>query len=314
MLIGLDIGYGYTKAVTAHQTVVFPSAVGTAEEVHFAFHAAPEPFHFQGLDYFVGKPAIRQSRVLFSDVADASWIETDAYLVLAAYALHLLGSPEPAQVTLVTGLPLAQATPAAKSRVIERLRVLADKVTVVPQAFGALFDTLLDDAGRLRPERSSLTEGRIGVVDFGYYTTDFAVVDALEEVSEASGSINLGVRAVHQAFARAIDEKYHRSVDLLTFERVLDTGHLWVYDQLKPVQALLDKARAAVAAGLEARLRSAWGGGTELQAVLLAGGGVRLFGDTLRPLFPHLIILEQAVLANARGFYKRGLLQARRGA
>ena len=35
MIVGMDIGYGYTKAVGRDRQVVFPSVVGKAERVRY---------------------------------------------------------------------------------------------------------------------------------------------------------------------------------------------------------------------------------------------------------------------------------------
>jgi hypothetical protein len=67
--IGLDVGYGYTKATDGSKTIVFPSVVSPPVEMRFdpLLDHASESLNqlsvtFEGKHYFLGEMALRQGR------------------------------------------------------------------------------------------------------------------------------------------------------------------------------------------------------------------------------------------------------------
>jgi len=112
MIIGLDIGYGYTKAVSGDRRVVFPSVVGKAERIRYEADLNPHLSEGRPLggahhlgngaialitedgDHFVGELALLQSRVQWT-LLDRSRVEDPSarLLFLAALSELVGGSP-----------------------------------------------------------------------------------------------------------------------------------------------------------------------------------------------------------------------------
>jgi plasmid segregation protein ParM len=190
-IIGLDIGYGYTKAVRSTAEVVFPSVVGQAERIRYESDLISENgrgIHLVTPDgeRFVGGLALLQSRIKWTP-QDRGRVTSRTMVTLAQAAFSELGVS--GEVALVTGLPVEwygdreALTEQLKGRhVIRRCGggcpvVNVSQVLVVPQPFGSLFALILDKDGKLINE--DLARGRVGVIDVGMHTTDFVLVDPL---------------------------------------------------------------------------------------------------------------------------------------
>jgi plasmid segregation protein ParM len=112
MIVGMDIGYGYTKAVGGDRQVVFPSVVGKAERIRYdadlGRHLGEESHssgghHLGGEialitedgDHFVGELALLQSRVQWT-LLDRSRVEDpSARLLFLAALSELVGDSPP---------------------------------------------------------------------------------------------------------------------------------------------------------------------------------------------------------------------------
>jgi Actin like proteins N terminal domain len=91
MIIGLDVGFGYTKSVTAAGSDVFPSVIGEWTpgafrlDVGLGDSRSPhgiEAVEFQGRGYLVGDRALRVAHRRFVGLSRA-WMEEPAYWALA---------------------------------------------------------------------------------------------------------------------------------------------------------------------------------------------------------------------------------------
>ena len=95
MIVGLDVGFGYTKRVTAVGTDVFPSVVGEWRPGGFQLGAglegAGQPDGIEGVTvdgrgYAVGERALRLAHRRFVGLS-RQWMDSVAFRVLALTAL-----------------------------------------------------------------------------------------------------------------------------------------------------------------------------------------------------------------------------------
>ena len=118
MIIGVDIGYGYTKAVGRDRQVVFPSVVGKAERVRYESDlqqlgtrgnggrpgSAEIALITEEGDRFIGELALLQSRVQWT-LLDRSRVEDPSARLLFLAALTEVAvdwpppQPSPVQTT-----------------------------------------------------------------------------------------------------------------------------------------------------------------------------------------------------------------------
>ena len=163
-ILAADIGFGYTKATDGRLFQVFKSIVGEANPIQFAEALLPsqaaQPRHFAigGEDVFVGELAETQSRGRGFTLDHAQFMTKYAKVLglaaLAPYVEH--GDP----VRLVTGLPVSffrkykdalttllqqrhTVTVVQANGTREDKTIYIEKVRVVPQPFGSLFNLSL---------------------------------------------------------------------------------------------------------------------------------------------------------------------------
>ena len=103
MIVGIDIGYGYTKAVGPGRQVVFPSVVGKAERVRYESDLRQLGANGRGSeialiteegDRFVGDLALLQSRVQWT-LLDRSRVEDPSARLLFLAALTEVADGRP---------------------------------------------------------------------------------------------------------------------------------------------------------------------------------------------------------------------------
>jgi len=171
-----------------------------------------QPDHVQ-----VGEGAVTQSRFI-RPREDRDWIEGQEWYNLFLATVTGLTAAKQVELYIVTGLPVAFYSD--RETLIERL--LGDhrcqreekyaqkfEVThcrVIPQPFGALLSTTLDDSGRIT--NNALATGAVGVIDIGGKTTNLLSVNRLSEISRETASVNVGAWDVVRAVSSWLDDNY----------------------------------------------------------------------------------------------------------
>lgn len=329
-VLAIDIGYGYTKALTPGQPPwVCLSAVGPAVDVRFEgdIGGDSQELTVKVSDrwYFVGRRALQQSPHARQTLAvtKVGGVEQKAQFYAAAGELVKTSAEE---IAVVTGLPVADYTHERRARlkkmllghhVIERPRKWdrefdVTDVYVLPQGMGALYALALDRRGRLANTNRDLFHGLVGIVDIGWLTTNLILVEDLRYVEKGSNSVTAGIGEVLRGVGKDLKQAYDLewTLQLGRLDQAVRKGWVDVYGERMDISHfvkphLRDVAEAVVAA---AQSLPGWGAGAGLQAVILTGGGSRLLGDYLRAAYPHARISgEQPELDNVGGYLRAGL-------
>ncbi len=323
MIVGVDIGYGYTKAACAEREVVFPSVVGKAERIRYQVDLEAQDGGIAILteegDRFVGDLALLQSRVRWT-LLDRSRVQDPSARLLFLSALSELIGPEAEgeRFNVVTGLPVQWY--ADRDKVVEQLsgrhvvrrvngrqwvqKLTVDEVLVVPQPFGSLFNVILDAEGALVDE--ALARGRLGIIDVGTYTTDYVLVDALRYVEKGSGSISTAMSRAYQLIGRSILDSFGLDLKLHEVDRAVQQGRVTVFGETRVIDWLVEPALDAVVEEVLAQAGTLWGDGRDLSAILVTGGGALALGERIGRRYGHARTLDDAPLANVRGFERYG--------
>jgi len=317
---GLDIGYGYTKAVSGEKNTIFPSVIGDAPEIAYHSDLVSSRGHctkytVDSKSWFVGDDALLQSKQQVSPFARER-VDSETLDVLLCAALNALGVGSGEQVVLVTGLPVSWYTdrPRLAKRLLGHKLFQVDgewrhfhvhDVAVVPQPFGAFFRSILGPAGHI--VNSLLARGRVAVVDVGMYTTDYALSDGLTYVEKGSGSIPLAMSSVYDLMAREIKQQWGLEMSPHQVDRACRSGEIRIRGQSHAVQQLLESALDQVWDSLQGKAFELWGDGLDLDAVVVAGGGAAYFGSRLEAMYPQVTRANgngDPGLANCEGFYR----------
>ncbi|MGB9866544.1 MAG: hypothetical protein ACPLPR_01350 [Bacillota bacterium] len=334
--IAIDLGHGYVKGLSdTGRTLLMPSVVGDGYE-----HRVVDTFGISqgrreyevvvdGRRYFVGKLAVAESWNA-TRAFDESRVCHHFTAVLYGAATVLLAHDRPGALHVAAGLPfelyktqkgeLLQMLSTMRADVevcgAGRRKVYFDRVTVVPQAVGAFYSAVLDERGRASDLGQSLLRegGLAAVVDCGYKTTDFLLVDlgSLDIIESGCGTVNMAMSDVVSAVQHRVQEIVGDVVDVLQVEQAMERGKLWFRGREYRLGELCEESAEVLAEAVAERLRMTWKDrGKYLRVLFLAGGGAKVLEGALsRRQFP-VQLLPDAQFANARGFLN---LAARREA
>lgn len=328
--MAVDVGFGRVKALGDNgRTANFPAVVAGFKPLTFASgmeSGQSLAIEYQGRSWWIGEAALRQSSSVRMTTDRSRTTNEEGMALLAAGMALIAGNPQEL-ANLVIGLPVRFFTGMKEeysklardvhkinilspggAQVKERRVVIVEGIKVLPQPFGTLFDCILDDTGSLRDK--ALAGGRVGVIDIGFNTLDLARADALEYNNPQSDSFSgQGLFSAFQELSREIYRALEIELPPEKLEPVVKSREIVLAGKRHDISELTDRAFSAAAEGILSRIRSLWPDRDRLMfdAILITGGGGALLG---RYLIPYLgapaRIVEDAVMANCRGFLKFG--------
>jgi plasmid segregation protein ParM len=321
--IGIDVGYGFVKATDGEREFVFPSVVGLGQDLCFRSELAVRNRPLDNLmitvdnrDYFVGDLAIRQSEIA-SRSLDANRAEDRNVKVLMLTGLNLYTQWENETFNVVTGLPTSYFT-AYRDAWVTGLRgshtiklsvsgqkqektLGIERIRILPQPLGTLFDRALDQSGNVDDE--DLASLAVGVVDIGFKTTDFAVGDQLEFIDHLSGSTPTGLSNAYGLLADWLRTEFKVDKEQYALDRIVERGEIRIAGKVFDISRMRKEIFERVAHKIITELDSLWDY-RSLDAILFTGGGSQALAEWLLPEFKNAVLVDNPQLANARGFMK----------
>ncbi|MBL8161306.1 MAG: ParM/StbA family protein [Anaerolineae bacterium] len=322
--MGLDIGYGVVKAVTADQVVMFPSVMGHAREIKFQQediakrHPGDQITDDSG-DWFVGDLALAQLPPgellrLRGRTANESTMGNVFRLRLAKVAIGKLmqgmWNRDIVHIRVATGLPTDHLRDAAelKASLLGQHVIKTDTadmvanvtdVMVMPQPYGTIYSATLTEAGEINRQH---THRRTGVCDVGTYTVDLALDDEGEFVDSESGSVESGVYTAQERIAAALERDYREKMPFKIVEEVLRTGIFHANGQLVDYSGIVEEGLAPLRSATLNLMSEKWQRGTTVDVIYLSGGGAELVVKEVGEAYPQTQLVTGAQLANARGY------------
>lgn len=320
-ILGLDIGYSNLKLAYGAvgqipKDLMIPSGAAPERSLPHGIRMAGEGIkvEVEGEPWCIGLPHGRfdqSSRSLHENYS-----ESGAYKALFHGALRL--TPTTRIDKLVTGLPVAQWQDVGfRQQLVQRLQgqhtvapeetVDIEKVEVIPQPLGAYLDRLWQaDA-----DAKVLSEGRVLIVDPGFYSVDWIVIEAGALRKSGSGSSLDAMSVLIREAATEIDREQKGQVSLSTIEDALrrNRREIFLYGRPLILTPYLETAARRVSFqaldALHESLRREQG---SIDVVILAGGGAQLYQEAVRTAFgqSRIMMSEAPTCANARGFFYFG--------
>lgn len=329
--VGLDIGFGVTKALMAGAPpVLFPSLYGAAREARFRPEELSQRYPGMQLsddagDWFLGDLALKHNAP--GELVELRGRSVDSDVVRARLAKAALGcllgsragrAGDVLQVRIATGLPVGHMRNAAalKAALMGRHRVQTDaadfiadviEVAVMPQPYGTVYALQLTPDGAVNPCH---TARRIGVIDVGTYTVDLACDDAGEFVDSLSDTQAGGVHIALERLSELIEARDNEKPDRARLEHVLRTGCDLAYGREVDMRADVQREMQPVINVALTLARRKWERGASLEAIFCTGGGAPLVFDDLQAEYEHAQLVPDSQLANARGYLAYGALTA----
>ena len=333
-IMGLDVGYGNTKAVYSNESgvehnLILPSVAHEILDLdHYKDMAATGKtdqvlIEAEGRHFVVGPSASVFGRTLHDN-----YILTPQYRALVAGALHTafaeIGDATDTLEAVVVGLPvysysrlidalreqmlkpfLVPTPPALRGRFGPSITVQARAVKVMPQPVGAVTDW------RSRMATPIGAQDIVTVCDPGYKTFDWFSMRGSVVVPELSGAFDGGVSELLKDVSVAITREHPNALlDIQTIEEGLERHTLTMVGigriDFEPFRPIIGKGARVMARRMADMLqRVQQEKKTRIDHLVLAGGGAEFFEASVREVFSGfpLTVLPRPVLSNARGFW-----------
>ncbi len=328
IMAGVDVGFGFTKASSGEESVLFKSIVGEAQPRNLG----EEFFSGDGVNgvhltldersYFVGDLAESESRVRQFTLDQAQMV-AHQFKILALSALSsIMTSRVP--VNVITGLPVGYYLE-FKDRLAEGLKgdhnlvlhsrgqvtettLAVNRVKVIPQPYGSLVDYLFRDDGTLL--RQDVARQKIGVVDIGFKTTDFTVCRGLKHSERGSRTTDTGMAKAFQFVAEALHEMSGVNVEIYRLFEAVREGSIKIRGVEYDISKVKDEVFSRLAAAVVNEMERVWVDDWDLDLVLLAGGGGEALFEYIKPMVRGQVDLLQTRddprMANVSGYVKYG--------
>ncbi len=144
------------------------------------------------------------------------------------------------------------------------------------------------------------TEGVIAVVDVGFWSTNLYVVQN-GIIHDASATIPTGIRIAVNALQRQIKETHGGRVGIFEADELLYNPQIIRGGVSVDINALVSNAQELMITSLISKLM-VWAN-IEFAQVLLTGGGAML-SRNLKQMYSSLVVVDDPITANVRGFAK----------
>ena len=332
-ILALDMGRGYTKALTSTGgRALFSSTIAPAESGRYESGLGSDDLievDVDGVSYWVGRKAEVHSTTTMQTLDSARNGSLEEKVLFYAAASQAIKTTE-ADVAIVTGLPLTDYTKENRARLRAllvgahdikakgkpRRKFAVGKVLIVPQGVGALYALVLDRNGEVTDP--TLADARVGLIDVGRYTVNFALFDSLQYVEASSDTIPHGMHEVLTRVAKDLKTQYGLDwTDRLTeVDRAVRARSVTVKGVVYGISDIVDAHVVPLADSIVSHARglSLWrAGGAELRSVVVAGGGSGELMPYVVKAFSHARVAEgDPQLANVTGYLRVGLLRFRR--
>jgi len=332
-LLGIDIGFGFTKATDGNDMVVFKSIYGEASDTQFwadfTRSSLNDYFHvaIDGRSYFIGDLAEKQSTVrhftLNQEQMIASFIKILALTVVGIFQKK--DAPVGGPVSVVSGLPIGYYKQNRErfSRILAGQHsisyhlpdgelttkdVYIDKVRLLPQPMGSILNLLMDDSGRIT--NTELAAQKIGVVDIGFRTTDFTILDNLRYIDRGSRTFDVGISNAFNVIADRLREKCGVAIELYRLYKAVDAGSIKIRGQEFNFTKIRDQVFRQLAVKIANDIEQLWADDWDIDTILLTGGGSVELAEHLKPLVTGNVLPvargADARLNNVQGYVKYG--------
>ena len=332
-VLGIDIGFGFTKATNGKETMIFKSIFGDAAEIQFwadfGESASTDHIHvtIDGKSYFVGDLAEQQSSVL-NFTLDQERLIADYVRILALTVAGLFfnnSNPINVPINVVSGLPIGyfkqnherfneiltghhRVTYHSHNGNQNTREIYINKVRMLPQPLGSILNQLMDDEGKITNEE--LATQKVGVVDIGFRTTDFTILDNLRYIDRGSRTADTGISKGVSVISNKLREKCGVSVELYRLYKAAEEGTIKMRGHGFSFEKIRDQVYSQLASTIANDLDRLWADDWDIDTIILTGGGCRELAKYLHPLITGNVIPVDSNtdprLNNVLGYAKYG--------
>jgi hypothetical protein len=323
LVVGVDVGYGVTKAVYEDQAVKFPSVAAYARPLKFqqdeisAKH--PGEWMTEGSEeWFVGDLAIQQTKAAEqiqlqgrdgNEEANMQFRLRMVKVALAKLFPHYRNN-EMVRIILATGLPVDHMSDAAAMKkafagqfnidtTTANFTAVVEEVIVMPQPYGTIYSYMFTPEGTENPQHNIK---RIAVADFGRFTVDLAYDDNGDYIDPKSGSRDSGMYMVEQSVSDAYMLKYGVRPSYRDVQEIIEKGSVTVSGETVSFVPEQAEALRAMRNSALALMGQKWDKGLEIHRILVAGGGASSAIESVKKAYRQAVLVPNAQISNAIGY------------
>jgi len=332
-VLGIDIGFGFTKATNGKDTLIFKSLFGDAADIQFwadfGDDTPTDHIHvtIDGKSYFIGDLAEQQSSVLHFTL-DQEKLITEFVRILSLTVAGMFqqkGASINVPINVVSGLPIGYFKQnherfdelltghhtivyhSHDGREITK-EIYINKIRMLPQPMGSILNLLMNEKGKIVDRE--LANQKVGVVDIGFRTTDFIILDRLRYIDRGSRTIDSGISKGFSFIANKLREKAGVSVELYRLYRAAETGTIKMRGHGFAFAKIRDQVYSQLAGTIANEIDRLWADDWDIDTIILSGGGCRELAQYLQPLIAGNVIpvdlSKDPRLNNVLGYMKYG--------
>lgn len=307
-VIGIDIGFGYTKVFGDKVSSIFPSQV-SKQISRGVFGKKAEVVFVDGQSFVVGNDIDG-----FGDYSVAKdFVGTPEYLAMLGKALLVAGTR---QDILVMGLPPLFYDEERCKKLTDLIRGtrfstgngqiihVPETIRFIPQGAGIFYDFAWSSQQRNKQAQ----HGNILVIDIGEFTLDIVLFQKGQYDSGAGIShplgINLLINNIKKEFSKVHGEFLNNDNNVLKLIREGQFSYLDRTYQLDVSKHLSEYINDHVLKAINNFASSIRSSKTKLvDIVVMAGGGVKCIGQLISK---EVAVTDDPQMSNARGYYNYG--------
>lgn len=329
-ILGIDIGFGFTKASNGEKSIIFKSVMGEAKDIQSSDAMYGDMNDLEYLhteiddkEYFLGEMAIRQSSERLFTLDQAQFVSNHVKVLALTAAAKLVNHQIP--INLVTGLPIGFFSEHKKElrKILlgkhevtitdaegnkEKKVVNINNVAIVFQPWGSLFNLMLDDRGEVRDNR--YIKEKFGIIDIGFRTSDYLVSDKMHYSERGSRTTDFGISRAFNLIATKLREKSGVNVELYRLYEAVEKGSIKIRGEEYDISDLTKEIFSQLATNVASEIDRLWVDEWDIDTIIITGGGGHVLAKYLEPLIKGSIAPidpdSDARLYNVLGYRKFG--------
>ena len=184
-----------------------------------------------------------------------------------------------------------------------------DRVQVIPQPFGSVFNLMLNEIGK--PSNQNFLKEKVGIIDVGFRTADYTISDRTRYLERGSLSSDSGISAAYTAIANVLHEKSGVNVELYRLYDAVTRGVIKIRGKRYDLTKIVQGAFSQLASKIAAEVNRIWSDDWDIDTIVITGGGGAVLAPFLQPLVEGEVIPVSseidARMNNVTGYWKYGM-------
>jgi plasmid segregation protein ParM len=171
-------------------------------------------------------------------------------------------------------------------------------IEVIPQPIG----TFWAEYAQSIAEGKNLGLNKIGVVDIGFGTSDFAVIEDQVYIPEKSVTIPIGMSNAYKEISKALFAEFGIAKESHSLDEIIIKGKIKKAGVTYDIKRIIDNSLEKLSQNILIEISSNWVT-DEFDKILFTGGGGQALGKFLVPKFEQGVVVEDAFTANSKGYF-----------